>query len=107
MYGGSKLDPRSTEYQLLGYESGKGNYKVQDIVSRQVFISCDVVFEEGQPHRTSVSVGEQIPIFKTNIVQPPADTNVPPPAINNQPTFDQLTNQPILDQNHPTIPVEP
>ena len=105
VYGGSKLDPRSTECQLLGYESGNGNYKVQDIASHQVFISHDVVFEEGQPHHTLASVGEQIPIFETDIVQPPADTNVPPPAINDQPTFNQLTNQPIL--NHPTIPVEP
>jgi hypothetical protein len=34
-----------------------------------VFISCDVVFEEGLPHRTSASVGEQIPLFDMDIVQ--------------------------------------
>ena len=44
--GGSKLDPRSTECRLLGYASGSGNYKVQDITSRRVFVSRDVVFEE-------------------------------------------------------------
>ena len=75
--GGSKLDPRSVECRLLGYATGKGNYKVQDVASCRVFVSRDVVFEEGQPHRTSVSVGEQIPVFETDIVpseSPPADT---------------------------------
>ena len=57
--GGSKLDPRSTECRFLGYASGSGNYKVQDVASRRVFISRDVIFEEGQPHRTTASVGEQ------------------------------------------------
>ena len=66
--GGSKLDPRSVECRLLGYASGSGNYKVQDVATHRVFVSRDVVFEEGQPHRTSVSVGEQIPLFDTSIV---------------------------------------
>ena len=62
--GGSKLDPRAVECRLLGYAGGRGNYKVQDVVSRRVFVSRDVVFEEGQPHRTSPSVGEHtIPLF--------------------------------------------
>ncbi len=39
------------------------NYKVQDVTSRRVFVSCDVIFEEGEPHRTSPSVGENIPLF--------------------------------------------
>ena len=47
--GGSKLDPRSVECCFLGYASGSGNYKVQDLVSHRVFVSRDVVFEEGQP----------------------------------------------------------
>ena len=47
--GGSKLDPRSVACRLLGYLSGTGNYKVQDIESRRVFVSRDVVFEEGLP----------------------------------------------------------
>ena len=64
--GGSKLDPRSTECRLLGYASGSGNYKVQDITSRRVFVSRDVVFEEGLPRRTSVS-GQQIPLFEVNV----------------------------------------
>ena len=48
-HGGSKLDPRSSECRLLGYVSGGGNYKVQDVTSRRVFVSRDVVFEEGEP----------------------------------------------------------
>ena len=64
--GGSKLDPRSTECRLIGYASGSGNYKVQDITSRRVFVSRDVVFEEGLPRRTSVS-GQQIPLFEVNV----------------------------------------
>ena len=61
--GGSKLDPRSVACRLLGYASGAGNYKVQDLATRRVFVSRDVVFEEGQPRRTSASVGEQTPLF--------------------------------------------
>ncbi len=62
--GGSKLDPRAVECQLLGYAGGHGNYKVQDVKSLHVFVLCDVVFEEGQPHHTSPNVGEKnIPLF--------------------------------------------
>ena len=66
--GGSKLDPRSIECRLLGYTTGTGNYKVQELANRRVFVSRDVVFEEGHPHRTLTSVGEgtrQIPLFDT------------------------------------------
>jgi len=65
--GGSKLDNRGVECRFLGYEGGSGNYKVQEIASRCVFVSCDVIFEEGQPHCTSLSVGENvnIPLFDT------------------------------------------
>jgi Reverse transcriptase (RNA-dependent DNA polymerase) len=58
-------------------------------------------------------VGEQIPIFNINIVQPLTNTNVPAHAIINQQTLDQPTNQSTLDQlildqinNQPTIPIE-
>ena len=57
--GGSKLDPRAVECQLLGYAGSHGNYKVQDVASHRVFVSRDVVFEEGEPHCTSPSVGEK------------------------------------------------
>ena len=66
--GGSKLDPRSIECRFLGYSSGTGNYKVQDIVTRRTYVSRDVIFEEGKPRRTTASVGEQIPLFDTNFV---------------------------------------
>ena len=78
--GGSKLDPRSVECRLLGYASGNGNCKVQDVTTHRVFVSRDVVFEEGQPHRTSASVGEQIPLFDTSTVND--DGN---PLANNDP----------------------
>lgn len=79
--GGSKLDPRSVECRLLGYATGRGNYKVQNVTSHRVFVSRDVIFEEGQPHRTSASVGENIPVFETNTEDnPPADKG-PDPAI--------------------------
>ena len=62
--GGSKLDVRSTECRLLGYAPGSGNYKVQDVATWRVFVSRDVIFEEGLPRRTSANVGEStIPIF--------------------------------------------
>ena len=57
--GGSKLDDRSIECCLLGYASGSGNYKVQDVGTRHVFISCDVIFEEGHLRCTLAGVGEE------------------------------------------------
>ena len=72
--GGSKLDPRSVECWLLGYVSGHGNYKVQDVATNRIYVSRDIVFEEGQPRRTSASVGEQIPIFDADL---PLANNVP------------------------------
>ena len=61
--GGSKLNERGVECRFLGYAGGRGNYKVQGAESRQVFVSRNVIFEEGQPHRTSPIVGENIPLF--------------------------------------------
>ena len=92
--GGSKLDPRSVECRLLGYATGNGNYKVQDVNTRRVFVSRDVVFEEGLPRRTSMNVGEtttNIPLFDMNISEsadPPLadhDLNPVPDAIPNNP----------------------
>ena len=109
--GVSKLDPRSTECRLLGYASGKGNYKVQDVQSRRVFVSRDVVFEEGQPRRTSASVGEQtVPVFDT--LTPPADngpvTPDPPHDDHGLTTALDQTDQTNIDQPHiPDIPAEP
>lgn len=37
--GGSKLDARSVECRFLGYATGTGNYKVQDVSTRRVFVS--------------------------------------------------------------------
>ena len=48
--GGSKLDSCGMECRLLGYTSGSGIYKVQEIASGRVLISRDVVFEEVLPH---------------------------------------------------------
>jgi hypothetical protein len=113
-HGNSKLDPRSIECRLLGYASGSGNYRVQDIVSRKVFVSRDLIFEEGQPRRTSAGVGEQIPLFDTN-TGPTPPANVAQPSINDHhvPTSDDQ-HQPAgtVDQiNHqrdiPVTPAEP
>jgi hypothetical protein len=75
-------------------------------MTRRVLVSRDVVFEEGQPHRTSASVGEkQIPLFDTgdeshetplaNDYPDPVSNdanNVPDPAINNGATLEHHNN---------------
>jgi len=72
--GGSKLDPRGVECRFLGYASGSGNYRVQEVESRRLFVSRDVIFEEGQPHRTSPSVGENtVPLFDVALNETPTD----------------------------------
>jgi hypothetical protein len=102
--GGSKLDPRSLECRFLGYATGRGNYKVQDITSHRVFVSRDVVFEEGQPHRTSASAGENIPISETNTGEnPPADKGTDPSIIDvnatHQEAVDHALDPSIIDAN--------
>lgn len=104
---GSKLDPRSVECRLLGYASGAGNYKVQDVATRRIYVSRDVVFDESRCRRTLASVGEQqtpqqIPLFDANILSPLAKHDPDPTTIN-----DANTNQSVVDQQHATIPVEP
>ena len=90
--GGLKLDPHSVECWLLGYTSGNGNYMVQDIANCCVFVSQDVIFEEGCPHRTLASGGEgtNIPLFDTLETLPPANhdanLNLKDPAINDPET---------------------
>ena len=67
--GGSKLDPRSAPCRFLGYATRTGNYKVQDTQTKCVYVSRDVIFEEGLPHRSLMSVGEkqqQIPLFDSD-----------------------------------------
>jgi len=61
--GGSKLDSRGVECRLLGYTTGQRNYKVQETASLRVFVSCDVVFEEGWAHHTLLHVGEDTSTF--------------------------------------------
>jgi len=100
--GGSKLDPRSVECRFLGYATGRGNYKVQDIVSQRVFVSRDIIFEEGQPDRTSASVGENIPVFDADII-PPADTGTDP-IINVDNAQDNVSHQNPVDHDQ-SIPV--
>lgn len=41
-----KLDDRSKHTIFIGYESGSKEYRVYDLVTRRVHVSCDVVFEE-------------------------------------------------------------
>ena len=89
--GGSKLDPRSVACRLLGYTAGGGNYKVQDVDTRRVFVSRDVVFEEGRAHRTLANVGEetsnQIPLFDTLSNIDSTLTNVSDDGINQNPAL--------------------
>ena len=95
--GGSKLDPRSVECRFLGYAPGRGNYKVQDLVTRRVYVSRDVVFEEGLPSRTSADVGEQIPLFDTLSHDTSPDSN------NNQLQLVPAGNQDLDKHNPETI----
>ena len=117
--GGSKLDPRSVECRLLGYYApGAGNYKVQDIVTRRIYVSRDVVFEEGYPHRTLTSVGENFeaeaaltdnPLVNHDSNTPSNPEPVPDPAIASHHVGDIVPDQTVsLDQQHtPVIPTEP
>ena len=118
--GGSKLDPRSVECRLLGYAPGAGNYKVQDIVTRRIYVSRDVVFEEGYPHRTLTSVGEnfeaEAALTDNPLVNHDSNTPsnrdpepVPDPAIASHHVGDIVPDQTVsLDQQHtPVIPTEP
>lgn len=57
------LDECGVKCHFLGYTGGRGNYKVQGAESCWVFVSRDMIFEEGQPHRTSPIVGKNIPLF--------------------------------------------
>jgi hypothetical protein len=113
--GGSKLDPRSIQCRFLGYGTGTENYKVQDLDTRRVFISRDLVFEEGLPHRTLASVGEQqIPILDTMtdfpLTNTDDDTNVAVPDDPDIPVVTVPVDIPAItfDQPHiPGISVEP
>jgi len=92
--GGSKLDPRTVECRFLRYASGGGNYKVQDSAFQHVFVSCDVIFEEGQPHRTLPSVEEiNVPLFHT-ILKNKAPLN------DNETTDQQMNDQQDIVTDH-------
>src|SRR6202522_1277904 len=110
--GGSKLDPRSLECRLLGYGTGTGNYKVQDITTRRTFISRDVIFEEGRPRRTLASLDEPLLGVTDPLNNTPVST-VPNPSssvIGNLDISDQTLPEDHhnIDQPHktPVIPVE-
>src|ERR1700678_509434 len=100
--GGSKLDVRSVPCRFLRYALGHGNYKVQDIDTRRVYVSHDVVFEEGLPCRTLTNVGEnQIPFPLFDIVIPD-----PSPLANTPATPDIDNSTQVLD-NQPSVPDVP
>lgn len=73
--GGFKLDPHSGECHFLGYATGVGNYKVQDVTSHCMFVSHDLVFEEGHPCHTLPSVGEQINLFNFDNINDNTSSN--------------------------------
>jgi hypothetical protein len=99
---GSKLDRRSVKCRLLGYMSGSGNYRVQEVGSRCVFVSRDVIFDEGKPSCTSADVGEETETllnFDMNIV----------PSADGRPEQTTVDHGDIPDQNadHVDTLVEP
>lgn len=53
--------------------TGTGNYKVQDVETRRVYVSRDVIFEEGLPRRSLPGVGEHT-LFDSMVNVPPANT---------------------------------
>ena len=92
--GGSKLDPRSVKCHFLGYAGGSGNYRVQDVLTRCVLVSRDVVFEEGQPCRTSPDVGKNLPLFDVTM----SDEGTKTSSDNQQTTNQQkAVTDPVLD----------
>ena len=110
--GGSKLDPRSVECHFLGYTMGTGNYKVRDLVTNRTYISRDVVFEEGHPHRTLTSVGEQtqthIPLFDIDPIHTVPLTNVPTdPGPDPSITDSDAINDHQVQQSNQPAPVIP
>jgi hypothetical protein len=90
---------------LLGYADGNGNYKVQNVVTQWVFISQDVIFEEGQPHWTSSSVGENesenipLPLFDTNLSEPILGHKKDHDGPVNQPSSTPINQTPILSND--------
>ena len=112
--GGSKLDPRSVACRFLGYAMGAGNYKVQDVETRRVYVSRDVIFEEGLPHRTLTSMGEEtIPLFdvldNTPLANVPSNgiTNTDPAITDNHAINQVLDNQPNTISGIPADPRQP
>ena len=82
--------------------------------TRRVFVSCDVLFEEGYPHCTSPIVGEAIQLFNvldnTNStlddneeMHKPANNQLVPANNHAQPTK-SVSNQPKPASNQPIIP---
>jgi Reverse transcriptase (RNA-dependent DNA polymerase)/GAG-pre-integrase domain/gag-polypeptide of LTR copia-type len=101
--GGSKLDNRSLVCRLLGYAPGSGNYKVQELVTHRVFVSRDVVFEEGLPLRTleSTNVGEQTPIFDSNLNIVPTSADTTEANHNSNNNSDQVNpDNPTINLDH-------
>jgi len=119
--GGSKLNPRGVECHFLGYVSGAGNYKVQEVLTCHVPVSWDVVFEEGQPRRTSLNVGEKnLPLFDTTMniegtktssdnQQTTNQQNTVTDPVSDDPRDHQidLPTVPIMCDHHNDIPEEP
>lgn len=102
-----ELDPRSVECHLLGYASGNGNYKVQVVSNQHVFVSQDVIFEEGHPRWTLMSGGEEthIPLFNT-LETLPLDNEATDPDIEEPGTNTDINDDPGLEQsNQRMIPV--
>ena len=104
---------RSIAFELIRHTSHLhgGNYKVQDVVSQQVFVSRDVIFEEGKPSQTLASVGEQIPTFDagltplTNTDHHLADNPLGTICLSQHPLWEHIINCFSLDHITPEHPI--
>ena len=108
--GGSKLDPQSVACRFLGYAAGSGNYRVQDVTTRRVFVSRDIIFEEGKPRRTLASAGEQMPLFDIIDDEVPSsltNTDHDNPIAPANPVDIVADVDQIVDQGTAIIPDEP
>lgn len=90
-----KLDPKSHACILLGYFPGR-MYRLMDPVTRRIYQSRDVVFDEGSGHRSRQVEGEQ-GISTSTPATPETDTDIsssaPDPLPPSIPDSDILTRR--------------